>query len=592
MNETGLYLRCEAMNFANFVFDSSDLNTARGGSLMLLDLSSEVEAWANEQDRELEIISKGASVVICKVLVREDNGEVLLDVEDLRKSLDEHLLKKLPHATIAVDVLENDADQEKESWPRVREALMALNRFRQLRSPSIALPASSGVPSERLGVSAPLVSGTTGAADGAKEESGGHRTGQRPSAGAAEEAVGACSVDRLRPATERMTVANVTEVPVSAATKLRREVGMSEKRGKFYTDRTTFEEGSLSFTHTLDELTDDPSQGALHHKMALIYVDGNGFGAQQAAHCKSAERARSWDNFIRSKANSILQAILDRMVKDPSWNFQEAPSRRRIETLMWGGDDMMFIVPAWKGWEALELVFKSIASWRWNLTEATDKEDESASPAAEVGSSQDVQLRCAAGVVFCHHNADIRRIQQIARDLCGMAKIDREQNLIAYQVLESFDLVGDDLLRARKDRARSIAPEDLLLNAESLSALRKFVTKVRNDIPRGKLRAAAHRLSTEKKLKPSANGEAASERAKAEDVTRIIDAVIANLSAEDRQAFTNLSDPEDSSRPIVNSRAAILHMEDLWDYIPVDPLNQVADSTETSVETGAEEVVA
>ncbi|MBK6744819.1 MAG: hypothetical protein IPG66_18440 [Hydrogenophilales bacterium] len=106
----------------------------------------------------------------------------------------------------------------------------------------------------------------------------------------------------------------------------------------------------------------------------------------------------------------------------------------RLEILLWGGDEMMFVVPAWKGWWLLDFFFSKSEDWEAPVGEQSDR------------------LHHAAGLVFCHHNAPIARVKHLAKNLAELVKTtlgDDKPNRsgCAYLALESFDSVGLDLER-------------------------------------------------------------------------------------------------------------------------------------------------
>jgi hypothetical protein len=131
----------------------------------------------------------------------------------------------------------------------------------------------------------------------------------------------------------------------------------------------------------------------------------------------------------------------------------------RFETLMWGGDEMMWVVPAWKGWEVLTRFYKR----DWTIPALGDK-----------------PLTHAAGLVFCHYNAPLRRIKNLAQQLVALCKAQNdkeERDRVAYQVLESFDLVSGEIAQHRDTYLQKIdiEPTSLLLSAAGLCEIEKKI---------------------------------------------------------------------------------------------------------------------
>ncbi|MGH8499011.1 MAG: hypothetical protein ACRERV_09430 [Methylococcales bacterium] len=99
----------------------------------------------------------------------------------------------------------------------------------------------------------------------------------------------------------------------------------------------------------------------------------------------------------------------------------------RFETLLWGGDEMLFVLPAWLGFEFLQYFFEHSSRW------------------ACVGGER---LTHSAGLVFCHAKSPIHRIRKLAQSLADSMKVvlgeHRKQNVWDYIVLESIDYPGDN----------------------------------------------------------------------------------------------------------------------------------------------------
>jgi arsenate reductase-like glutaredoxin family protein len=99
----------------------------------------------------------------------------------------------------------------------------------------------------------------------------------------------------------------------------------------------------------------------------------------------------------------------------------------RFETLLWGGDEMLFVMPAWHGFEFIHYFFDKTANWE---------------------TPEGRQLTHAAGIVFCHVKSPIRIIRRIAQSIADTVKNklgeQREKNFWDYMVLESIDYPTTD----------------------------------------------------------------------------------------------------------------------------------------------------
>jgi len=412
-------LRVEAVNLDAFVYDTGDLSTTRGGSLLLLEGIREV---ADSFSAELKPLSTGASIGLFAVRDGADAKTVAADVRVFLASD-----SQLGHATWVVDVVQED----RRGFIAARERLIALNRWKQMQQPSLVIPSWNGD----------------------------------------EACLTPCSVDRRRPATD---FDNARKERVSPSVLVRREFGRKQKQAFFQRWAPTISAG-MTFVNDLDSLSADPSRGNLHHKIAVLFIDGNSFGKIQddliRAATDPADQQKTWDTKIKGFHGQFLKALLAEMKKiSNDW-----ATKYRIEVLLWGGDDILLVVPAWQGWWTLGFFFQHAAGWVIDGRRLTHK----------------------AGLIFCHHKAPIQRIVRLADELAGTAKLDGTKNRAAYHVFESFDNAGGRLDRARRYLAPHGEPTDGLVvdGAVMLEAKAAFET-VKRLIPRRRLTMLAQALRT------------------------------------------------------------------------------------------------
>ena len=242
-------LRIEGVNLSNFVDDAQDLSTIRGGGLILLNAIRRLSSTLGT----FEQVSTGASSGLFEVEV--DSDKLCYVKNQVTKSLRED--KKLKHATIMFDLIDSTDD-----FVRDKESLIALNRWRQMQSPSLAIP------------------------DYHKA------TGK------------ICAISGIRPATMTLDLPEKPKSPVSESIKVRRSYGIEQKH-EFYESKTEHQI-SRQFTNDFDELTSDTSRGNLHHKMAVIYIDGNAFGKVQHDNCKTRESQQKFDRTIQERRKGLL----------------------------------------------------------------------------------------------------------------------------------------------------------------------------------------------------------------------------------------------------------------------------------------------
>lgn len=466
------YLRFEAVNLGNFIYDTNDLSTIRGGGLLLLDATKKVEIIIKKLDNNSKTITKGASWALFEL-------ETDKTIEDIKQDI----LSKLNadnvfcHATFVVDMIEKTSDYKKD-----RNSLHSLNRWQQMQAPSLSIPKAANA---------------------------------------------VCAFDKVRPASVKTYSKDSEVIMLSASVNERKNYGRDQKHGEFYKDKTELD---LKFTSDLEELSKDSSQGILNDKIAVIYLDGNKFGKIAGA-CKKAKEQTKFDTRLREGQDAILKTLLEKAQENSSWIYQG--NKIRLETLLWGGDELLWVVPAWLGWFTLNLFFKE-AEQKIKFT-------------PEKYPSKDGKLTFAAGLVFCHHNAPIHRVTKLAKQLADNTKGEHEcKNLVAYQILESFDHAGTDIEEYRQQRIDKLGQaKDLIIAATDMEKLETYLQTLKDkEFPRRK----SYQIIKALKSEDTQQAEHLQEKL-LEDTPDI------KQSLDDLKTLCG------------GDNAHWLHLTDLWDYI-------------------------
>jgi hypothetical protein len=116
-----------------------------------------------------------------------------------------------------------------------------------------------------------------------------------------------------------------------------------------------------------DKLSEDESRGNLHHKMAVIYLDGNGFGKLQNELCLTQADQERFDETVRGYRRKMLKALIHKMESEPEdWFTSDAEKKFRLETLLWGGDEIIRVVPSWQGWRTLAFFYEQSKEWNFD----------------------------------------------------------------------------------------------------------------------------------------------------------------------------------------------------------------------------------
>jgi len=413
------YLYVQAVNLDNFIGDTQDLSTIRGGGLLLLRATERIK----NKFKQLEIISTGASSGLFK------------SNTDLKQQVIDYLKQdiKLKHATFLVNSIPVS------DFYTDRETLIALTRWQQMQSATVIYPELQSL----------------------------------------EHTI--CEVDFIRPSNPNHSMTKGEDtITVSESVYQRRRYGNGQKRTFYRQEIEKLENSPINikdvkdFIREFNELTEDKKQDNLNGKMAVIYLDGNQFGKIEKHMCKEGDKdgLKEFDNTVKMHRRLFLANLLKETLGKPTWTTPE--NRHRLEILLWGGDEMILVVPAWQGWWTLNYFFQCAKNW--TVLDPAPK-------------SSDMKLTHAAGLVFCHHHAPIHRITKLAKELAQLAKNkNRTTNYMAYQVLESFDYTGDDLEKFRQQRCpEGINSSDLIISGENMDKVLSAVSPVKRIVSKGKI---------------------------------------------------------------------------------------------------------
>ena len=113
---------------------------------------------------------------------------------------------------------------------------------------------------------------------------------------------------------------------------------------------------------------------SLEGKMAVIYIDGNKFSRQIQKSAIDSDTYRSIDTHLRDRRANLMRSFISRMKEDDRryWRVGRTASDSntshdalRFETLMWGGDELVWVVPAWCGLETIRFFSITLSPGRF-----------------------------------------------------------------------------------------------------------------------------------------------------------------------------------------------------------------------------------
>ncbi|MEJ2002526.1 MAG: hypothetical protein P8X51_03820 [Maritimibacter sp.] len=208
---------------------------------------------------------------------------------------------------------------------------------------------------------------------------------------------------------------------------------------------------------------------SLKSNICVLNMDGNAFGAMRGSASTVSEYKKLSAYLDILKAGMLAEVLL----WIASENGMQTAGSARFETLLWGGDEFTFVVPAWKGWELARVIHAAVENWT---------------------SLSGQSLTFSTGLAFGPHNAPIRDLKEAAEELAGMAKGDRAAarwQVIAY---EGIDRVHFSPAGYRRDWLGAVVNEEVgdcfsLPADEAISFPEKII-----DLLRAIRRSALHGL--------------------------------------------------------------------------------------------------
>jgi hypothetical protein len=258
-----------------------------------------------------------------------------------------------------------------------------------------------------------------------------------------------CDIDGVRPALVVEPRLNKKKKPnLSRFTHARWELGRDERRTLIH---RVFGE-AFPVVSDLNELaqTKDSRIGNAAGKIAVLRFDGNDFG-RIVSGFKTPGKLTAFSEARVAEQSEYIRSLIE---KDRAEWFTP-DGEIRLEIVVYGGDEVQIIVPAWLGWKALRAFYSRFF---------------------------EKDITYSGGLVFCHAKAPIHSIKRLANDLTDKAKDyakkspkrgEEKGNFVVYQPLESFDAIGGDLDEWMKRRYPDSAGgrEGALLGIEEIKLL-------------------------------------------------------------------------------------------------------------------------
>lgn len=537
-------LRIEATNIYDNLLDCTQLSVMRGASLSMRSI---VQQLAQAFGHSLVAVSTGASAGLFEIKSGVDAQKIRGEVVDYLQRFARDV------STFVVDVSEDEAPKA------AIEKSIALNRFRQMRE------ASTIWTDARLDTGDDSASGDTLL----------------------------CAWSDRWPAQAQGPERDGEHDPVAQWVKSRYDRGRESKqahdRGEsFYRrelkpgDGETVDEeyrnvldqvGRYYFAHDLHDIADLPRTPGLREsspldgKVAVIYADGNQFSriqneaARGRKKTEGLEALRGFDRQLqrlrRRLLASLLQPFCDEERADLRGEGRRGDEILRLETLLWGGDEMTLVVPAWHGLTLLQQFFERTAGWRHHASP-----DDGGTP-----------LTHSAGIVFAHAKTPIHLLDKFARELAEEVKAELRQagrceNAWSYLVLESADVLEQSPQDYRHQRYGALGQPTPLRPPPKQMLMQAFDDE---EIRHGSLRWVRDATTA-----PLADRELQRRRRRFKAV--IGDAPFTTLDTTLEQLFQPLT----ASSPERDEAWRWAHLCELWDYLPAHAIAAFSEAQEAA----------
>lgn len=463
-------MRVEGVNFSATMLDTQDLSCIRGASLALLHAPERIETELRQPGiSELKRAFSGASQAVFSFRAEEKSANAALAAVRAMlacEGADPHVVasgKALPLAylsfVVALVAVDDKAADSDAALADALAAAHARNRADQYRALTVRLPPFTE------GAREPDALGRILPADGATIWRPQDRHSVTLLSGETEEE---------NPSRQRAGA----EIPVSRSVAARRAYGR-RMRQEFYrtelNDHTKPDDKLLEnyfdnwrFTDSIETICEEAPSSlpeSIRNKIAVLYFDGNKFGtivkklSRRTGHLPPATLEKfssSLQGLRRKLLYDILECFRSSAMHPFAWvglNDQKHPALR-FETLRWGGDEVIWVAPAWLAFWLVEAFFAFSADWTY----------------------EGHALTHGGGVAICDRKTPIRQAIAVAETLADLAKqttvADKPVNVVQIEVFESADLPqGGELDRYRAALYPGIASEAFTLPGDTFSTI-------------------------------------------------------------------------------------------------------------------------
>jgi hypothetical protein len=426
------------------VVDTDDLSTIRGASWALLEFPEVFPGlFASPPERRVETVQAGGSTGLYRVTTDLDRDQLEIALsrfflfrEPLREDgMPEGLAAVIPHLKFTFGLA------SAEDYPSITDAWPVLHRdqaFRQYQSLDVDLPDVAGLTGDIGKVHSFLP----------------------------------CSKDLTRPRAAMIFRSMPDggspqqDVPVSASVKARHDFGRVGRRHEFYRRHAGFNPSEkLGYADSFEEIAmagdGPPHEQGVEGRMALVSLDGNGFESlrQRFLDADPGHGLKAYADAMGASRKALLHDLLTMLsvrkefrLRAPAKTRIDGESRQtpvlRLETLLWGADEALFVIPALGVPAFLSALNTSLLGSAGEV---------------QVSDGSRERLTYGIGVLVCHYKTPIRMARRFVELLQDEAKLEwrkrkREtgavENLFQMMILKGMEVPMGGVAIERERRYR------------------------------------------------------------------------------------------------------------------------------------------
>lgn len=536
----------EGVNFRWAIYDTSDLSTVRGGSIAYLEFGTELFRYLDDQASvDAQVISSGASRVVLELKGTRDHIRA-----NVNKALEE-LLRPDDIKSVSVDASRANGERRSAQF-----------------KPYSHLQFVHGLSFK-------------GGMAGLNEAQSIARRSQFDRIGIAGlssmEGDDACEIDKTRPADTEIHFASddpftpATTVLVSETVAARRHFGRTQRQA-FYKSRLQENPlvreklsgpDSVVFCDSFHEIVADPPEeisANVRNKLAIFYADGNKFGAISRSMNEtdpvsglkefSSQLLKHQDKLLERALQLFLMNLTTEHEKH-SFLIRKDTKKTRLETLLWGGDEVRFVLPAWLALSFATAFYEEIRNW-------------------QIGS---IPLTFSTSLVIASYKTPIRQLVSFGEALVDDAKQHApSSNNFSIEVLESLEPPASSIARWRSDCLglnEPLEPGQFVLDGNQIGAVIPQLMALKESLPRSQLYKW---LQVCKQTSWHPRSSAPLDEQEMEPLIESIDKYLAKAGASTGIISKDLQIPG-RSLPV-----SLYLLTQLWDYLPANFTIGEADS--------------